>query len=299
MLFIYISMMMVLNDMRTIDIDAVLAFILVADLGSFTRAAEASGTTQSAISLKLKRLEAHLGRRLVERNPRLVRLSPQGEVFLPRARDLLAAMQRAIAPTDEPIRRLLLGISDHVAGPEFPVLLGRLAAHDPGLAMEVRIDTSRKLVEDFDEGQLEAIVVRRHEQRRDGESLFHDAFGWFAAPTWRHQPGQPVPLVTLSTRCGVRASALRALDTAGIPWRESFVGGGTAAVTAAVTAGLGIAPLARRIAPSGFIDVEQGLGLPPLPLSDVVLYSRVSDPRSTASLKTLAAAFRASIGNRP
>jgi hypothetical protein len=38
---------------RPLDLDAVQAFVLVADLNSFTRAAEALDTTQSAVSLKL------------------------------------------------------------------------------------------------------------------------------------------------------------------------------------------------------------------------------------------------------
>ena len=54
-----------------LDIDAVRAFVLVAELQSFTRTAQATGTTQSAVSLKLKRLEARLAARLVERTPRL------------------------------------------------------------------------------------------------------------------------------------------------------------------------------------------------------------------------------------
>ena len=44
----------------------------IADLQSFTRAAEALGTTQGAISVKLKRLEHGLGHKLIERTPRLV-----------------------------------------------------------------------------------------------------------------------------------------------------------------------------------------------------------------------------------
>jgi DNA-binding transcriptional LysR family regulator len=285
------------NDMRPFDFDAVQAFVLVADLLSFTRAAEASGTTQSAVSLKLKRLEERLGRRVVERSPRLVRLSAEGEAFLPRARDLLAAMERAVALPDAPPRRLLLGISDHVAGPEFPKLLGRLAAYDPELAMEVHINTSRELLDQYDAGRLDAIVVRREAGGRDGEPLFRDGFGWFAAPSWRQRPGQPVPLVNLSATCSVRATATRTLDDAGIAWRESFVGGGMAAVAAAVTAVLGIAAMARRIVPDGFVDAGPGLGLPPLPASEVVLHSRVSDPRSAAALRTLAAVFRASVGD--
>jgi DNA-binding transcriptional LysR family regulator len=46
--------------MKVLDLDAVRAFVLVADLHSFTRAADALDTTQSAVSLKLKRLETHL-----------------------------------------------------------------------------------------------------------------------------------------------------------------------------------------------------------------------------------------------
>ena len=48
--------------MKTLDIEAVQAFVLTADLKSFTRAAEAMDTTQSAVSLKIKRLEHGLGR---------------------------------------------------------------------------------------------------------------------------------------------------------------------------------------------------------------------------------------------
>ena len=44
--------------MTALDIPTVQAFLLVADLQNFTRAAEALGTTQAAVSMKLQRLEA-------------------------------------------------------------------------------------------------------------------------------------------------------------------------------------------------------------------------------------------------
>ncbi len=59
--------------MLTLDVEAVRIFVTVADLQSFTRAAEALGTTQGAISVKLKRLEDRIGYRLIERTPRSVR----------------------------------------------------------------------------------------------------------------------------------------------------------------------------------------------------------------------------------
>ena len=78
--------------MKALDIEAVQAFVLTADLKSFTRAAEALDTTQSAVSLKIKRLEDGLGRRLLDRTPRLVRLSADGDAFLEAARRLIDAL---------------------------------------------------------------------------------------------------------------------------------------------------------------------------------------------------------------
>lgn len=80
----------------TLEVDAVRAFLAVADHASFTRAAEALGTTQGAVSVKLKRLEDRIGLRLIERTPRQVRLSAQGEIFIQSAREFLAAHERAV-----------------------------------------------------------------------------------------------------------------------------------------------------------------------------------------------------------
>src|SRR5690606_104528 len=280
--------------MAALDIDAVEAFVLTADLRSFTRAAEVLGTTQSVVSLKLRRLEERLGRRLLERTPRLVRLSPEGAAFLQPARDLLAAHERALACEAPQERRLVLGISDHVAGPDLPRLLARLGASDPALRIEIRSGFSRPLLQAFDAGELDAAIVRREADRRDGEALFTDDFGWFAAESLAsNAPVEPLPLASLAPPCGVRGHALRLLDAAGIAWTEAFVGSGIAAVTAAVEAGLAVAPLARRIAPPGAVDVGPDWGLPAFPSSPVVLHSRASDPRTRTALRTLTAAFRA------
>jgi hypothetical protein len=90
----------------------------------------------------------------------------------------------------------------------------------------------------------------------------------------------------------VRALAVRALDKAGIAWTERFVGGGVTAVTAAALAGLAVAPLARRIAPPGLVELGLADGLPRLASSRVLLHSKVSDPAKLMALRTLAATFR-------
>ncbi|MGN6570079.1 MAG: LysR family transcriptional regulator [Pseudolabrys sp.] len=280
------------NHAPALDIDAVRAFALVADLSSFTRAAQVDGTTQSAVSLKLKRLEARLGLRLVERTPRSVKLTGDGVAFLARARDLLAAHDRALAGGEAPERRLTIGFSDHAAGLDLAPLIARVGAVDAGLHLDVRIGISSHIADAFEAGELDAAVIRRDKGRRGGEPLVEDTFGWFASPDFQQRPGEKLKLAMLAAPCSVRAQSIRTLDKAGVPWIEAFTGGGIAAVAAAVTAGLAIAPLAARVAPTGTLDIGPSLGLPDLGHSTVVLHSRVSDARARAALRTLAATFR-------
>ncbi|WP_162094891.1 LysR family transcriptional regulator [Pseudomonas chlororaphis] len=284
------------EPLRPLDIDTVHAFVLIADFGSFTRAAQALDTSQAAISLKLKRLEERLGYRLLERTPRHVRLTPVGEQFMQAARDLLRAHERALGDMQAaPARRLVIGISDHVAGAELPQLLSRIAAYDPLLIIEVRIASSRDLTAAFDREELDAVIVRNEGARQDGEVLVVERFGWFAAPAWQQAPGTPLRLATMAAPCGVRHVAVRVLDEAGIPWTEVFIGGGVMAVCAAVSAGLGVAALAHRVAPAGAIEVGERLGLPLLPVSEIVLLARPTDARSEETLRALSTAFRGTL----
>lgn len=274
----------------TLDVDAVRTFVAVADHRSFTRAAEVLGTTQGAVSVKLKRLEERLGQRLIERTPRQVRLSAQGEIFLVPARAFLAAHERAVAGLAEPRRRFRLGIGAHVMGPEVPGLLARLKDLDPALTVEVQLDNARPLLDGFEAGSLDAVIVRSDDDRREGEVLGPEPFGWFGAPGV-HRAGEPLRLAALAPCCAVRDVAIRQLDRAAIPWTEVFVGG-TAAIGAALSAGLAVAAFPRRLAPADVVDLGPALGLPPLPTLSLVLHAALSDPRTRATLRAITAAFR-------
>lgn len=278
--------------MTALDIPTVQAFLLVADLHSFTRAAEVLGTTQAGVSMKLQRLEATLGKRLVERSPRAVRLTADGTAFQDHARALMTAHDRALSGSAPIIQRLTLGVSDHAAGPELVPILEKLNDASPSLTLAVTIGFSRTLLDAFDGGGLDAVVVRQEGSRRGGETLCTDDFGWFASPGFQWSKGETLPVAALAAPCGVRAMAVRALDKARVKWTETFVGGGVSAVVAAAAAGLAVAPLAKRIAPAGMVDVGPALGLPKLGASKVMLYSRVSDAPKRAALRILAATFR-------
>ena len=72
------------------------AFVMVADCGNFTRAAERLFITQPALSRTIRQLETVAGVQLLERSTRHVTLTPSGQEFLVDARTALASVQHAL-----------------------------------------------------------------------------------------------------------------------------------------------------------------------------------------------------------
>src|SRR5262249_51626272 len=134
----------------TLDIDAVRAFTLVAELQSFTRAAQATATTQSAVSLKLKRLEDRLSAKRDDRTPRSGRLAGGGTRLPPRAADLVCGAGPRAAGVHRGGRGPPIGLSGPVGGPGLRRLITRVNAFDPLLRLDVRINFSHALLEQFD-----------------------------------------------------------------------------------------------------------------------------------------------------
>src|ERR671936_106398 len=84
-------------------------------------------------------------------------------------------------------------------------LLERSHATSSQLALSVTIGFSRAMLDAYDAGELDAVVVRQEGSRRGGEKLTEDEFGWFASRRFALPKGEPLPLATLAPPCGVRA----------------------------------------------------------------------------------------------
>ena len=79
-----------------IDIDGIQAFVLVADLGGFSKAADQLHLTQTALTRRIQKLESYLAVRLFDRTTRSVQLTVTGRDFLPQARRLVSEMSFAV-----------------------------------------------------------------------------------------------------------------------------------------------------------------------------------------------------------
>jgi DNA-binding transcriptional LysR family regulator len=76
-------------------IDGLEAFIQIAELGSFNKAAEKLHLTQTALTRRIQRLEAFLGLKLLDRTTRVVALTTVGRSFLPEATRLVKELDRS------------------------------------------------------------------------------------------------------------------------------------------------------------------------------------------------------------
>jgi DNA-binding transcriptional LysR family regulator len=89
------------------DLEAVRTFVAAADLGTFQGVADDLEVTQQAVSKRIATLERELGVRLFTRTARGAQLTVDGQAFLPHARALIHAAERAVAavrPGQRPLR---------------------------------------------------------------------------------------------------------------------------------------------------------------------------------------------------
>ncbi len=117
------------------DLDAVRTFVAVADSGRFQAAGDELAITQQAVSKRVAALERDLGVRLFVRGPKGVRLSVDGQAFLPHARELLRVEHRAVASVLPARRALRVDVVNRRIAPA--VLLRAFHQHHPEIDLDV------------------------------------------------------------------------------------------------------------------------------------------------------------------
>jgi DNA-binding transcriptional LysR family regulator len=112
-------------------LDNLQAFVRVAELSSFTQAAQVLGLPKASVSTAVQRLESQLGTRLLHRTTRRVQMTQDGQAFYERCRDLLAdveELQTMFLPSPAALRGRLrvdmpIGIARNIVLPRLPQFL--------------------------------------------------------------------------------------------------------------------------------------------------------------------------------
>ena len=149
--------------MKNLTLKQLRYFEALAQHRHFGRAAEASAISQPALSVQIKELESSLGTTLFERGPRQVRLTPFGEGFAGRVREILRAVDAlddfARASLGRLTGRFRLGVIPTIAPYLLPQVIGHLTETHPGLDLHVRETLTPRLVEELQQGQLDTAIV--------------------------------------------------------------------------------------------------------------------------------------------
>lgn len=138
-------------------------FEAVARQGHFGRAADTCAISQPALSAQIAALEQALGLQLFERSARQVRLTPFGEQFDTRAREILrnaeALSDFARAAGGTALTRLRIGVIPTIAPYLLPSVIGHITASHPEIDLLVRETMTHKLIDELGEGKLDCAIV--------------------------------------------------------------------------------------------------------------------------------------------
>ncbi|WP_205478408.1 LysR substrate-binding domain-containing protein [Sphingomonas arenae] len=259
----------------TIDSELLRAFVTVVDTGGFSAAAQRLLRGQSAISLQVKRLEERLGARLLDRGPRHLSLTGEGEAILESARRILALNEELAARAREPemAGMVRLGAPEDFATTRLPAILASFTRTFPRVALEVTCELTLELLDRFHGGGLDLALIKREPSGPDqGTRVWREPLVWVAAHHDAAVGDEPLPLICSPRPCLHRKRATSALDAIGRPWRIAYSCQSLSGNHAALRAGLGIAVLPLDMVPHDLVILNEGdNGLPNLADTEMAL----------------------------
>lgn len=162
----------------------------------FGRAAEMCSISQPALSAQIAALESAIGLQLFERSARQVLMTPFGEQFAPRAREILreaeALSDMARGAGGTALTRLRIGVIPTIAPYLLPSVIGHITASHPEIDLLVRETMTHKLIEELSDGKLDCAIVALpvSEPAFTEVALFDEAMV-LVRPA--HDAGRPVP----------------------------------------------------------------------------------------------------------
>ena len=157
-------------------------FLAVAETGGFTSGAEKCGITQPSLSQQIGKLEHELNTPLFHRLGRAVELTEEGQQLIPRAREILGAI--------EDIHTILTAASDSVTGPlrigtvptisqfMLPSIVKGFLVEFPDVDLVIHEDNRRQLIRQIADGEIDLALLSRipDDSKISYQRLFEEDF---------------------------------------------------------------------------------------------------------------------------
>ena len=192
------------------EIQHLRAFVLVAETGSFSLAAEKLHLTQPAVSKRVALLEQQLNSELFDRIGRQIRLTEAGQALLPHARQieqqLLLAEQSVRDLAGEIAGTLRLATSHHIGLHRLPPVLSRFSTDCPAVNIDIEFMDSERAYELITQGKIELAVVTLSPEdsvQFTRRNVWRDQLEFMVAPDHELAQCSRVDMATLATAAAV------------------------------------------------------------------------------------------------
>ena len=237
--------------MRDVPTDLLRAFVAVIDLKGFGRAGGQLGRTQSAISLRIKRLQELLEAQLFMREGGAT-LTEEGEIVANYARQILAlndAMLVKLARR-ESTGRLRMAMPNDYADHFLPRLLDGLPREDADLSFDLHCALSHELLQGLRDDLYDIVIAMTPDGPAPGAFMtWRERLAWIASASGAPPPDGALRLVCYPEGCLYRRAMLSSLQREGRPFSVVFVSPSLQGIESAVASGFGVTVLAERLAP--------------------------------------------------
>lgn len=292
------------------DLKQLRAFLAIARLGNFTRAAYELNISQSALTILIQQLETHLRMQLFDRNRRSVNLTPQGQELFSRIERLVGEIEDLVTyarDANDPDRgTVTVAALPSVAAGLLPRAIHRLNREYPRITVRIRDTVAARLTYLIRNGEVDFGVgspVKR-DQELVWEKLMTDRFCAFVAPdypwttrdsvTLRELAGPPLilPVRESSIRMHIEAAA----DKNRISLPAAYEAVYNSTIMAMAAQGLGVAVLSELVVRSGDANRLRRISIEDPPLYRFIGILRRSGRSLSRPAELLIDALRAVAG---
>lgn len=267
--------------MQNIPMELLRTFAKAIEVGSFTRAAETIGRTQSAVSVQIRRLEELTRVQLFQRDAHKLVLTSEGIFMAQYAQRILALNDEALANLRQPTvsGTVRLGAPHEYTASLLPEFLGRFAQAHPNVMLEVTSDLSKSLLRRQQAGEFD-LVIALHDgsSGKGGRKIFTEPLVWIGSADHDCYRQTPLPLVLAPAPCIYRDRMLSALTAVERACRIVYLSSSYNGISAAVRAGIGITGMTASTKPPGCQVLPVNMGLPPLGQLEVRLHRGPGKP---------------------
>lgn len=173
---------------RELDWNLLRTFVVLAESRSITDAAARLRLKQPSVSTALKRLEARLGRKFINRGPGQYTLTDAGELLYREAQDINGSILRLSTllreTTDEVRGHVKIAAASHVVSPHFDKVLADFHAAHPSTTLSIEVLPSAEAISAVTakRASFAVCLVRNRSPKLEYRRLYREFFGLFCGP---------------------------------------------------------------------------------------------------------------------